>query len=90
MRLFNTVKWTNSVPLSHRARLVATCAGKQWHRSEGAAQAHLRALARRYGVLPSTLQAYRCRACRGWHVGRLAPQPIPLPSIPLNSNEMHP
>jgi len=42
------------------------CAGKIRHLSMGAAEAHLRALAR---VDPQPMNVYRCLFCKRWHVG---------------------
>lgn len=45
------------------------CQTKHWHPSRGAAEAHLRALVKLEKHAPHT-EAYACRFCRGWHVGR--------------------
>jgi len=42
------------------------CAGKIRHPSMGAAEAHLRALAR---VDSRPMDVYRCLFCKQWHVG---------------------
>jgi hypothetical protein len=47
------------------------CWRKQKWRSEGAAQAHLRALKRSSGVKDEDrLNTYPCPYCKWWHVGR--------------------
>jgi hypothetical protein len=42
------------------------CAGKVRHRSVGAAEAHLRALAK---IDSRSLEVYHCTFCKQWHVG---------------------
>jgi len=49
------------------------CWRKHRWRSEGAAQAHLRALLRSpYVQNADQLNVYQCRSCGTWHVGRIA------------------
>jgi hypothetical protein len=48
---------------------VRSCKDKHWHRSRGAAEAHVRAL-ERLGKADVRTEAYACRYCQGWHVGR--------------------
>ena len=52
------------VPMNEERRL-ACCEGKQPFQSMSAAQRAIHPPARRDGV-----QAYRCKACGNWHVGR--------------------
>jgi hypothetical protein len=70
MRFNNIPRWIGNPMLQQRARRMASCRGKHRHKSRGAAEAHLRALARRYQALPP-MRAYLCPACWGWHVGRV-------------------
>ena len=45
---------------------------KEGHRSQGAAESHLRALLKSgKAQSPERLNAYRCRKCGRWHIGRL-------------------
>lgn len=72
MRFANMPRWTDP-RLQTRARFVARCAQKQRHASEGAAHAHLRALAKGDFVPAADvarLVPYPCPFCHGWHVGR--------------------
>lgn len=71
MTFFNAPRWAGNPTLARRAVRMATCAHKQRHQSQGAADAHLRALVRRFGVQVSELQPYACNVCGGWHLGRL-------------------
>lgn len=41
--------------------------GKHYHKSQGAAEAHLRSLPESYTGI-----SYPCIYCRGWHVGRVS------------------
>lgn len=47
-------------------RFQKSCAGKQKHKSQGAAEAHLRALAQLDGA---RMKVYLCGFCNKWHVG---------------------
>ena len=68
----NPPRWSDP-QLARRAARIATCAHKQAHASAGAAEAHLRALRRRFeDRLSAGLRVYQCRVCGAWHVGRLA------------------
>lgn len=53
---------------SKRAIRRRACDGKQRHPTAERAWAHITSLARS-GLAKGTLNAYRCRFCRGWHVG---------------------
>lgn len=44
------------------------CKGKHRHKSRGAAEAHIRSFEKQ-GRASKRDAAYRCRFCRGWHVG---------------------
>ena len=46
----------------------AVCAGKRRYKSEAAAAETLRRMRKRV-VDPFRLRAYRCDACKGWHIG---------------------
>lgn len=73
MKFQNSVRWTNSSSLCAKARRVAACVAKQAHRSQGAADAHVRSLEKRYGAVVAELRVYQCPSCRQWHVGRWRP-----------------
>jgi hypothetical protein len=45
------------------------CRKKEPHKSRGAAEAHLRALRKRFGDT-GTLAPYVCTYCGHWHIGR--------------------
>lgn len=51
------------------ARALRPCWPKEAHPSQGKAEAHLRALARRDERDAADLNTYACRWCDGWHVG---------------------
>jgi hypothetical protein len=70
MAFSNSPRWTDP-KLQTRARLVARCAEKARHHSQGSAEAHIRALAKGGYEVPQNLTPYRCQFCEGWHVGRL-------------------
>ncbi len=48
------------------------CVGKHAHKSEGAAQAHIRALVQLGRAEADNIRAYRCPYCNRWHVGHYA------------------
>lgn len=51
------------------------CDGKHQHASQGAAEAHIRALKRMPNVKnPELLRAYCCTNCGKWHTGRIRPE----------------
>lgn len=53
-------------------RMARRCWPKEQHASQGAAEAHLRALIKLGKERDaSQLRAYHCRHCRQWHVGHL-------------------
>ena len=71
MRFQNAPRWTGDLRFERRARRLNTCGSKHFHRSFGAAAAHLRSLLKRFGEPPPDLHIYLCRTCGGWHLGRL-------------------
>lgn len=73
MKFSNSPRWTGDLYLARRASRVRTCSSKQFHRTQGAAEAHMRALERRFGHQTESLRVYKCRICGGWHLGRLRP-----------------
>lgn len=45
------------------------CEGKQRHTTHGRAAAHIRSLRASHNYRPEWLQVYRCKFCKGYHVG---------------------